>query len=198
MDLWSGSDMPWRAVKCRSTARKYLRAVSAREDELVSFLLMLRATVLISVFAGRASCQRHRRTVDHSTHLRTGSVNCMRRSLMPFSIAVGGTFTVNIIESVQTLFSSQERVVERFYERFLKEYPELRHHFESRDLKMQASIVTMALVSVEAYYTHRFPATEHDLRVLGNRHFHNGIRPEDFPKFWLCFASPGCCSVGSR
>ena len=90
---------------------------------------------------------------------------------------------MNITESVQTLLSSQKRVVERFYERFLSEHPELRHHFESRDLKMQASIVTMALVSVEAYYTHRFPATEHYLRVLGNRHFHNGIRPEDFPKF---------------
>ena len=39
---------------------------------------------------------------------------------------------------------------------------------------MQASIVMMAFVSVEAYQTHRFLATEHYLRVLGNRHFHNG------------------------
>jgi hemoglobin-like flavoprotein len=90
---------------------------------------------------------------------------------------------MNISESVQALLNSQERIVERFYDRFLTKHPDLRHHFDRRDLVMQASIVTMALVSVEAYYSHRFPATEHYLRVLGHRHFHNGIGPEDFPKF---------------
>ena len=91
--------------------------------------------------------------------------------------------TMNISDSAQSLLNSKERVVERFYERFFTLHSDLRRHFESRDIKMQASIVTMALVSVEAYYTHRFPATEHYLRVLGHRHFHNGIRPEDFSKF---------------
>lgn len=90
---------------------------------------------------------------------------------------------MNISESVEALLSSKDRVVERFYERFLSTYPELSHHFENGDLKVQASKVTMALVSVEANFTQRFPATEHYLKVLGHRHYHNGVRPEDFPKF---------------
>lgn len=90
---------------------------------------------------------------------------------------------MDITESVQALLNSHERIVERFYERFLRQYPELRHHFETRDMAVQASIVTMGLVSVEAYYTNRFPATEHYLKVLGHRHFHNGVREEDFPRF---------------
>jgi hemoglobin-like flavoprotein len=90
---------------------------------------------------------------------------------------------VDITDSTQAILNSHERVVEGFYERLLLSYPELRHHFQNRDLAMQASMVTMGLVSVEAYYTNKFPATEHYLRVLGHRHFHNGIRREDFPKF---------------
>ena len=50
-------------------------------------------------------------------------------------------------------------------------------------MKVQASIVTMALASVEAYYTHHFPATGHYLRVLGQRHSDDGIQPDDFAKF---------------
>ena len=90
---------------------------------------------------------------------------------------------MDIAESVQALLNSHERVVEEFYGRFLDRHPDLRHHFESRDLSIQASIVTMALVSVEGYYSSQLPATKHYLRVLGHRHFHNGIRREDFPKF---------------
>ena len=90
---------------------------------------------------------------------------------------------MNISDSVQLLLSSQQRIVEQFYDRFLTRHPELQHHFESRDLERQASMVTMALVMVEANYSHHYPATEHYLKVLGNRHFHNGIRRDDFPKF---------------
>ena len=90
---------------------------------------------------------------------------------------------MNISESVQSLLRSNDSVVEQFYERFLTRHPELGHHFAKRNMKLQASIVTMAIANVEAYYTHRFPATEHYLKVLGHRHYHDGIRPEDFPKF---------------
>lgn len=90
---------------------------------------------------------------------------------------------MKIADSVQALLNSRDQVVRGFYDRFLDRHAELRHHFEQRDLELQASIVTMALVSVEAYYSHRFPATEHYLKVLGHRHYHNGIRREDFPKF---------------
>ena len=88
---------------------------------------------------------------------------------------------MDISESVQALLNSQERVVEGFYDRLLKRYPELRHHFVSRDLERQAIMVTMSLV--EAYYIHHFPATEHYLKVLGDRHYNNAIRPADFVKF---------------
>ncbi len=90
---------------------------------------------------------------------------------------------MHISDSVHELLTSKQRVVERFYEKFLSQHPELSHHFQTRDLKMQASIVAMALVNVEGYYTNRFPTVEHYLRVLGHRHYHNGIRNEDFPKF---------------
>lgn len=94
---------------------------------------------------------------------------------------------MDISESVQVLLSSKDRVIERFYDRLLKEYPELQRHFVNRDMRVQASMLTVASVSVEGYYSHRFPATEHYLKVLGNRHFHEGVRPEDYPKFQAVF-----------
>ena len=90
---------------------------------------------------------------------------------------------MTISESVQALLSSKGRVIERFYEQFPTEHPELKRHFENRNLTVQASMLTVALASVEAYYSHRFFATEHYLKVLGNRHYHEGVRPEDYPKF---------------
>lgn len=90
---------------------------------------------------------------------------------------------MDISESVQILLSSKARVIERFYDRLLTQHSELRHHFENRDLRMQASMLTVALASVEAYYSHRFPATEHYLKVLGHRHFHEGVQADDFSKF---------------
>ncbi len=90
---------------------------------------------------------------------------------------------MDITDSIQAILNSHDRVVEGFYERLLTTHPDLQHLFENRDLAVQASMVTMGLVSVEAYYTNRFPATEHYLKVLGNRHFHDGVRREDLPKF---------------
>ena len=95
----------------------------------------------------------------------------------------GGAVDMKISDSVEALLSSQERVVEQFYRRLFTKHPELQRHFDDGDLKAQASKVTMALVSIEGHYSHRFPATEHFLKVLGHRHYHNGIRPEDFEKF---------------
>ena len=90
---------------------------------------------------------------------------------------------MDISDSVAALLSSKMRVIDRFYELLLSRYPELRHHFASRDMRMQATMLTMALASVEAYYLHRFPATEHYFQVLGHRHFHTGVQLEDFDKF---------------
>jgi|GEM_PF-752335 len=90
---------------------------------------------------------------------------------------------VDITDSIQAILNSHERVVEGFYKRLLETHPDLRHHFQNRDLTVQASMVTMGLVSVEAWYSNRFPATGHYLKVLGHRHFHDGVRREDLPKF---------------
>ena len=94
---------------------------------------------------------------------------------------------MDIAESVQALLSSKECVIERFYDRLLADSPELRRHFANRDMRVQASMLTMAAVSVEAYYSHGFPAIEHYLKVLGNRHFHEGVRADDYPKFQAAF-----------
>lgn len=90
---------------------------------------------------------------------------------------------MTISESIEALLSSKDRVVEGFYERLLAAHPDLRRHFESIDLRAQASIVTMALLAVEGFYTNRFAATEHYLHVLGHRHYHDGIEPQDLNKF---------------
>ncbi len=90
---------------------------------------------------------------------------------------------MTISSTVDALLGSKDRVVERFYDGLLTEYPELQRYFEHRDLRIQASMVTMALVHVEGYYSHRFPATRHYLQVLGHRHYHLGVRPEDLVKF---------------
>jgi len=85
--------------------------------------------------------------------------------------------------SVDALLGSKDSVVEGFYRRLLSAFPELSRYFEDIDLRVQASMVTMALVHVEGFYTHRFPATRHYLQVLGHRHYHVGVRPEDLNKF---------------
>lgn len=90
---------------------------------------------------------------------------------------------MTISASVNVLLRSKDRVVEQFYDRLLSRYPELRKFFESRDLRFQASMVTMALVHVEGFYSHRFPATEHYLHVIGHRHYDLGVREDDL----LCF-----------
>ncbi len=90
---------------------------------------------------------------------------------------------MDISESVQALLSSKLNIIRRFYDHMFMMFPELRRHFVNRDLHVQATMLTMALSSVEGYYRHRFPATAHYLKVLGNRHFHEGVRAEDYAKF---------------
>ena len=90
---------------------------------------------------------------------------------------------MDISASVQTLLSSKGSVIEHFYDRLFSQHPELSLHFENRDMRIQASMLIVALASVEAYYSQRFPATEHYLKVLGNRHFHEGVTIDDYPSF---------------
>ncbi len=90
---------------------------------------------------------------------------------------------MDISASVVALMGSKGCVVEHFYDRLFSQHPELQRHFENLDMRVQASMLTVALASVEAYYSQRFPATEHYLKVLGHRHFHEGVQLDDYPKF---------------
>lgn len=90
---------------------------------------------------------------------------------------------MDISESVEALLSSKALVIEHLYERLFAARPDLEQLFQNRDMRIQASMLTVALASVEAYYSQRFPATGHYLRVLGNRHFHEGVRREDYAAF---------------
>ncbi len=90
---------------------------------------------------------------------------------------------MDISASVQALLASKGCVIEHFYDQLFSKDPELRRHFENHDMRVQASMLTVALASVEAYYSQRFPATEHYLKVLGNRHFHEGVQLDDYAQF---------------
>ncbi|GAB4161276.1 MAG: hypothetical protein Tsb009_38540 [Planctomycetaceae bacterium] len=89
-------------------------------------------------------------------------------------------------DSVQALLSEKESVIENFYERFLRKNPEAEHHFRGVDLRQQSVMLTMALVTVENHYAHRYPATEHYLHVLGHRHHLGNIPPKLFNEFRDC------------
>ncbi len=90
---------------------------------------------------------------------------------------------LTINESVQVLLSDKAVVIRRFYDRFLAECPEARPYFDDVKLEHQASLLTIALVTMETHYSHSYPATEHYLKVLGYRHRDNGIPPQLFPRF---------------
>lgn len=86
-------------------------------------------------------------------------------------------------ESLEHLLSQKDSIIQRFYERFLAAHPEVQSLFAQVDLKRQAAMLTMALVVVEANARKSYPAIDHYLLVLGNRHRHIGVSPELFPVF---------------
>lgn len=93
---------------------------------------------------------------------------------------------MDIAISVQTILVFKEIVIRRFYDLFLNAHPDARPYFEGIDLEQQATKLTMALIFVEGFYSHSYPATEHYLQMLGRRHYSAGIPPELFGKFRDC------------
>jgi hemoglobin-like flavoprotein len=91
-----------------------------------------------------------------------------------------------IEESVQRLLAEKTTIVRLFYDRFLGEEPKVREYFADTDLEQQAVVLTMALVMVEGYFSHAYPATRHYLKVLGHRHNLRKIPPDLYPKFCEC------------
>ena len=93
---------------------------------------------------------------------------------------------MTIDESVHRLLAEKETVIRLFYDKFLGQYPAVREYFAGIDLEEQAIALTMALVMVENFYSHAYPATRHYLKVLGSRHHLKNIPPEMYPPFCEC------------
>lgn len=93
---------------------------------------------------------------------------------------------MKIEQSVEVLLQQKTVVISAFYDLFLSRHPEIQKHFEGINVKHQATMLTMALMMVEAYHSHNYPAAEHYLKVLGSRHRHYGVAIEDYPKFRDC------------
>ena len=89
-------------------------------------------------------------------------------------------------ESLQRVLADKEPIIRRFYDRFLAEQPQAERLFVDVDLEKQALMLTMALIVVEAYSRDSYPAVEHYLHVLGDRHREAGIPRELFTPFRDC------------
>lgn len=93
---------------------------------------------------------------------------------------------MQIGESIQLLLSHKEQVIETFYHRFLDRHREAQVYFEGVNVSHQATMLTMALLTVECHFSNAYPATEHYLRVLGHRHHDWGIPRDLYPAFRDC------------
>lgn len=93
---------------------------------------------------------------------------------------------IDIAESAQQLLNQKERVIPGFYERLFRRDPAIRRYFTNVNLHQQATLLTMALITVESHYTNSCPATDHYLNVLGYRHHLDGIDRADFTTFRDC------------
>lgn len=71
-----------------------------------------------------------------------------------------------------------------FYARFFEICPEASTFFKDVDLGVQANVLVNALHVVVSHGSHRFPATESYLKILGHRHHRRQIPAEMYPKFF--------------
>ena len=70
-----------------------------------------------------------------------------------------------------------------FYERLFHRHPALQEFFRDITMEHQASVLTMQLSVVEAYYVDESLAAENYLRLLGTKHLDRGIPPDAYPHF---------------
>lgn len=85
---------------------------------------------------------------------------------------------MDIGDSLEQIFDSNDLFGEAFYELFLTAYPEVQKYFEGIDMNRQAVMLTMALTLVEQYASSKYPATKKYLLHLGSVHHDRGIPPE--------------------
>jgi hemoglobin-like flavoprotein len=90
---------------------------------------------------------------------------------------------MNIQESVERVLQRKENLADLFYEVFLRDYPEVRQHFDGVNFRHQSVLLTMALMVMERHHRGQYPAIESYLKYLGSKHHDRGIPAESFPLF---------------
>jgi hemoglobin-like flavoprotein len=90
---------------------------------------------------------------------------------------------MDIQESLHRILEQKQSLADLFYARLLGRYPEVRGHFHGVNLRHQGVLLTTALLVIERYYTHSYPAIEMYLKYLGTRHQDRGIPAEMYPRF---------------
>jgi hemoglobin-like flavoprotein len=90
---------------------------------------------------------------------------------------------MNISQSLDRIFQSQEAFGRSFYEVFLGRYPQLQEFFRDVDMERQAVLLTMALAVVERNRRNPTSTTNKYLRYLGAKHRDRNVPPELYPQF---------------
>lgn len=104
---------------------------------------------------------------------------------------------MQIDESLEQILNQKHIVIHDFYTKFLATHPDLAGLFKDVNLKEQSTMLTMALIIVEAFYANTYPAARNYLRVLGSRHAGYGVKATDLPKFRDCLVETLAAFHGS-
>ncbi len=90
---------------------------------------------------------------------------------------------MDISASVERILQSRDLLGSTFYDVFFRRHPEVQRHFEGVNLVRQGVLLTMALVVIEQFHAHAYPATRRYLQYLGAKHDELGIPAETYPHF---------------
>ncbi|MEQ8210535.1 MAG: globin [Lacipirellulaceae bacterium] len=91
---------------------------------------------------------------------------------------------MDISESLQEIFESNETLGKKFYKKFFRACPEAEKFFEGLDMHRQAVVLTMAFTLVEQFYKSPYVQTAVYFHVLGASHRDMGI-PKSMFEPWL-------------
>jgi hemoglobin-like flavoprotein len=87
---------------------------------------------------------------------------------------------MDIHESLNAILPRGSQFAEGFYQRFDREHPQIFRHFDGMNMKMQAHLLTTALILVVRDFEKNTESIKEYLRVLGTRHHHRRIVKSDF------------------
>lgn len=108
-----------------------------------------------------------------------------------------GHGTMKLEASLREVLEQKNLVLEKFYDRFLSEYPEAQLLFDGMDMKKQSLMLSAALIVSEAHSREDLPAVQHYLQVLGHQHREAGVPKEMFPAFRDCLIETiSSCIIG--